>query len=176
MAIYADEVSTWDRDAADGGPCRPSLAQVGGAQQINGTPAPDPTMPTAQALNQHEYQLAALGAVVPFLEVSVHWTNPSDAVVVAFASTSATLSIGDINVYVNDTGDVVIGWPAAKFPPTNVRPTASVNINASAGFPSPFPAAPACGLTTSFGNPAAQVYLADTTGNPAAFDFTLTVR
>lgn len=178
MAIYADTVSTWDRDVADGGPCRPSLAQVGGAQQTNGTPAPDPTMPTAEALNQHEYQHAAVGGVVPLLEVSVHYTTGTPSVV-AFASVSSVLVLGDLSLVTDGTGDCSVFWPPALLPTPNVYPTAAINFDASGAPPTPMPAAPVCGLTSDVGPPAltgARVVMTDRTGTLADYDFTVTVR
>ncbi len=178
MPTYAPETSTWDLDVADGGPRRPSLADVGGAQQINGTPAPDPTMPNAQGLNQHEFQLAALGAVVPFLEVSVHYTAGVPSIV-SFASTSSVLAIGDLIADGSGgTGDVTVWWPSTLLPPTGVRPTAAINFDAS-GMPPTAPAAPMCGLTTDIGPPAltgARVVMHDHAGTLANYDFTVTVR
>lgn len=178
MAIYADAVSTWDRDEADGGPCRPSLAQVGGAQWVNGTPAPDPSMPNAAQGNQHDYQLAALGSVAPFLEVSCHWDGAAWSVV-AFATTSTVLALSDLTVDGSGgTGDVTVWWPTALLPPTNVRPTAAINFDAS-GMPPTAPAAPMCGVTSDIGPPAltgARVVMHDAAGTLTDYDFTVTVR
>lgn len=178
MAIYADTVCTWDRDEADGGPCRPSLAQVGGAQQINGTPAPDPTMPNAQAINQCERQISALGAVAPLLEVSLHWDG-ADWSIVGFASPSSTLELVDLEIDTSGgTGDVMVLWPSTLLPATGVRPTAAINFDAS-GIPPAAPAAPMCGLTSTVGPPAktgVRVVLHDAAGTLADYDFTVTVR
>lgn len=178
MPTYADTVCTWDRDEADGSPCRPSLAQVGGAQQIDGTPAPDPTMPNAQAINQCERQISALGSVVPFLEASLHWDGAAWSVV-SLATTSTVLAVGDLTADGSGgTGDVTLWWPTALLPPTNVRPTASINFDAS-GVPPTAPAAPMCGLTSDIGPPAltgVRVVMHDAAGTLADYDCTITVR
>lgn len=178
MPTYAPTTCTWDLDVADGGPRRPSLADVGGAQQINGTPAPDPTMPNAQAINQCERQISALGAVAPLLEVSLHWDGAAWSVV-AFASPSSTLTLSDLEIDTSGgTGDVLILWPSTLLPATGVRPTAGINFDA-AGVPPAAPAAPMCGLTSTVGPPAktgVRVVMYTAAGALHDYDFTVTVR
>lgn len=178
MPTYAPDTCTWDLDVADGGPRRPSLADVGGAQQINGTPAPDPTMPNAQAINQCERQIAALAAVAPLLTVSVHYDAGTPSVV-AFASPSSTLELADLTADGSGgTGDCTIWWPTALLPATGTRPEVSLNFDAS-GVPPAEMSAPVSGLTTDIGPPAltgVRVVLRDTAGTLTDHDFTVTVR
>lgn len=177
--VYAPTTCTWDIDEADGGPRRPSLADVGGAQQIDATPAPHPTMPNSAMLNQHDRQHRAMGAVAPLLEVSVHYDSGSSTwSIVAFASPSTRLTLSDLSLIIDGDGDVTVFWPTALLPPPNVRPTAALNFDAS-GIPPTAPAAPMCGLTTDIGPPAltgARVVMHDHAGTLANYDFTVTVR
>jgi len=174
MGPYAPTTCTWDLDVADGGPRRPSLADVGGAQQINGTPAPDPTMPNAQAINQCERQIAALAAAAPLLTVSVRFAAGVPAVV-AFSSPSTRLTTDDFSLVQDGTGDVAVFWPTAKLPPTGVRPGVDLNFDAS-GVPPAAPAAPLSGYVTDGSLTGARVVTYDAAGTLADYDFTVTVR
>jgi len=126
--MTAPDTLTWDLAAADGGPRRPSLEDVGGAtHEDDAVFPPDPaTMPYAAELNQWAMQVAAFGKVVPSLILSVEFAGGAPAVVVA-SSPRSSVALGDFTVTDNGTGDTTITWPANTFPPEVTRPEVSIN-------------------------------------------------
>ncbi len=124
---------SWELEAADGGPRRPSLADVGGATLEDDTERPPDKSkhPYSNQLNQWAKQIAAMGGVVPSLVLSVEITAGTPAVV-AFACPRGDLEIDDFDVDDNGTGDTTITWPADTFPPELTRPTVTINQDTSA--------------------------------------------
>ena len=124
----AIETLTWDLEAADGGPRRPSLEDMGGAtlEDDTGRPPDRRRMPYAAQLNQVQKQAAAVGAVVESLALSVEFSGSTPAVV-AFTCPRTGLEIADFTVTPNGTGDTTITWPADTFPPELARPEVSIN-------------------------------------------------
>jgi hypothetical protein len=124
---------SWMLEAGDGGPRRPSLADVGGATLEDDTEfPPNPAKhPYANQLNQWAKQIAAMGGVVPSLVLSVEITAGAPAVV-AFSCPRDDLEISDFTETDNGTGDTTITWPADTFPPELARPTVTINQDTGA--------------------------------------------
>jgi hypothetical protein len=124
---------SWELAAGDGGPRRPSLADVGGAKLEDDTKRPPNRSkhPYANQLNQWAKQIAAMGQVVPSLILSVEITAGAPAVV-AFACPRGDLEIGDFTVTDNGTGDTTITWPADTLPPELTRPELTINQDTGA--------------------------------------------
>lgn len=124
--MAAAETLTWDIEAADGGPRRPSLEDVGGATlEDDADDPPDPqTMPYAAQLNQLQKQAAAVGKVVPFVAYSVHFASGTPSVV---ASTMPRSSVPVFTPSHPGAGDTTITWPAGTFPPATLQPIAVLN-------------------------------------------------
>lgn len=125
---YAIETLTWDLDAADGGPRRPSLDDVGGATlEDDAKYPPDRSrMPYAAMLDQLQKQAAAVGAVVESLVLSVEFSGGTPAAV-AFTCPRTGLELSDFDVNDNGVGDTTITWPADTFPPELTRPELTIN-------------------------------------------------
>jgi hypothetical protein len=124
---------SWKLEAADGGPRRPSLADVGGATLEDDTEYPPnrETMIYADEANQWQMQIVAMGGVVPSLVLSVEISGGTPAVV-AFTCPRDDLEIDDFTVTDNGTGDTTITWPADTFPPELTRPELTINQDVGA--------------------------------------------
>jgi hypothetical protein len=127
MTRALEELS-WDLEAADGGPRRPSLEDMGGATLVDDTEfEPDRSrMPYAAQLNQLQKQASAQGQVVESLVLSVEFSGGAPAVV-AFTCPRTGMGIDDFTVTDNGTGDTTITWPADTFPPELTRPELTIN-------------------------------------------------
>lgn len=127
--MAADEELTWDRALLDGGACRPSLAQLGGADLVNdieNPPVDDGTEPEAKQLNQRAKQHAAFGRVVHPVKMTIDCSSGS-AVKVALQTCSATLTFADFTVAISPTGVTTISWATGKVPPMSCDPEVTVN-------------------------------------------------
>lgn len=130
--MAAPTTLTWDLPSSDGGPARPSLNAMGEAALENDAKNPPvaPTMPTAEMLNQWQMQLAAIGKVVGALGISVRFSGGTPSVY-KFTTPGDTLTLADITVTDNGTGDTTLAWPANTLPPSVLEPTASLNGSSS---------------------------------------------
>ncbi|MGN6107660.1 MAG: hypothetical protein ACTHU0_21300 [Kofleriaceae bacterium] len=110
-------------DTADGGPRRPSIANVGGAALTEKPPNPpqDGTMLYADMCNGWQHLLRGLGAVTATLKLEVRFSAGTPAVH-ALLATKDGLEVDDFVVTDNGTGDTTITWPADAIPPTTITP------------------------------------------------------
>jgi hypothetical protein len=126
----APDLLTWDIPLADGGPRRPSLADVGGATVEDDAPAPDKSrMLYSDQVNQWAKQIEALGRVAVMCEISVE--------IIAGVPTIVGVTAPGTNVVVatfpaptdNGIGDTTITWPAGTLPPPSGKPDASIDTD-----------------------------------------------
>jgi hypothetical protein len=119
---------SWKLESGDGGPRRPSLADVGGATLEDDTEfPPNPAKhPYADQLNQWAMQIEAVGRTVESLVLSVEISGGTPALV-AFTCPRDDMEIDDFTVTDNGTGDTTITWPADTFPPELTRPELTIN-------------------------------------------------
>lgn len=116
------DTCSWDLDAGSGGPRRPSLADMGGAQLEDDDPNPDPSDPSADPLNQVQMQIAAIAKVMPSAVLLLHFAAGVPFVtVVSAAGTAVDTSIFTVTDL--GTGHTQITWPAISSPPTLPSPS-----------------------------------------------------
>ena len=114
----ADAVATltYDLTIGDGGPRRPSLADVGNATLVDDDPAPDKaSMPYADQLNQWALQIAAMGRVCPVAIVLVTISAGTPAVANVTAP-GTNVGVSSFSVVDHATGDTSLTWASDLLP------------------------------------------------------------
>ena len=125
-------VLSWDIELDDGGPRRPSLADVGGATILDDAPAPDKSrMLYADLCNQVQKQVAAVGKVVSIAEISVEILAGVPAIVGVIAPGTNVLIASFDAPTDNGAGDTTITWPDGTLPPASGKPEASMDTDGS---------------------------------------------
>lgn len=134
-------------------PHRAALSELGGgAKENHAVYPPDPTKhPTAQDFNQMSKQLEAINRVMPLAILWVRITAGTPAIHTVMAAGSGVV-IGDFTVTDTGTGDTLISWTTGS---GGTLP-AAVGVKASQTDTTEIDRIRAL-LTTSGGNPAAQV-------------------
>lgn len=125
--MAAAETNTWDIDPAR----RPSLADVGSAILIDEAgkePPQDGTHLYANMANQWQHQLAAMGAMIPSVRLTVDFSAGAPFIV-TMMTPSTTLVSGDFSFTDHAVGDVTISWASGKLPTMQCEPTGCVNAN-----------------------------------------------
>jgi hypothetical protein len=119
-----DDLYTYDLSSGDGGPRRPDILDLGGAEIADGSPAPTKgdQWYGGQA-NEHGRNLAGLNRLTPSCRIFVEYTG------VAFDVTSVdamgTLVVAaDFTPTSSVTGTCNISWPANTLPPMQREPHA----------------------------------------------------
>jgi hypothetical protein len=124
MATDALDTLSWDLDAGDGGPRRPSLDDLGGAQLEDDDPNPNPSEPSAAPLNQMTLQASAIAKVIHAAVLFVEFTAGAPALT-QLSAAGSLVNFGTFTVTDNGNGDTTITWPAQSSPPTVPLPVAN---------------------------------------------------
>lgn len=157
----APETLTWDIPLAEGGPRRPSLADVGGAT-VEERGRPDRSrMLYADQVNQWAKQIAALGKVVFTCAISVEF-GPNGPAVVAVLAAGTNVRAESFQITPEGPGQTLITWPAGTLPPPALKPEASIDSDGAF-------AAPVARLVQG----GVRVKTWTTAGVPASADFTV---
>jgi hypothetical protein len=124
MTTDALDTLSWDLPSNEGGPRRPSLDDLGGAQLEDDDPNPDPSEPSADPFNQMTMQASAIAKVVNAALVNVQFTAGTPAVAQVTAAGSA-VDVPTFTLTDNGNGDTTVTWPAQSSPPTVPLPVAN---------------------------------------------------
>lgn len=129
--MAAEKVYTFDRADADGGACRPSLAQIGDAELVDDVdfpPVPDGSEPYADQLNQRAMQIHGAAKMIDAAKFVVDWSGGAP-VLAFFKCPGDTQLIGDFVVAAAGagTGDFTITFTTTKLPPLSSAVTVTCN-------------------------------------------------
>lgn len=113
--------------AGEGGPRRPSLADLGGATVQNGFPEPDRSrMVYGEQQNSIQHHAYAACRVADLVTFSIKFTTGTPSMDGVLAPNPA-IGIPTFTVTDNGTGDTTITWAAGTFPPITCQPQVTVN-------------------------------------------------
>lgn len=129
--MAADKVFTFDRADADGGACRPSLAQIGDAQLIDDEEHPpinDGSEPYADQLNQRAMQIYGASKMIDAAKFVVDWSGGAP-VLVYFKCPGDSQLIGDFAIAAagGGTGDFTITFTTTKLVPLSTALAVTCN-------------------------------------------------
>lgn len=167
----APETFTWDLEAADGGPRRASLEDVGGGVLVDHQKYPPTTsgdMLYAAMGNQWQQQIAAANKVLPAAKIYVRFTGGVPAI---SAVTSMGNNVDVTSFVVTDlgNGDTRVSWPGdSPIPPPLVPP--EVTLSYRSGGPA---LVPMCAPIVEPEATGARVRTWNSTGTLTDCDFTL---
>jgi hypothetical protein len=122
------EESTWE---ISGDARRPTLADVGGAELLNEEnyePATDGTEPTAEMLNQGQYQAHAVGRVVPSCLLTIDFVAGVPTIITVQAA-NPNLDASDFTVTDTATGNTLVAWTTGTLPAMGVDPMLSLGAD-----------------------------------------------
>lgn len=119
-----DNKFTYALTADDGGPRRPDLADLGGADIADGSPAPTKGAQWygGQA-NEHSRNLAGLNRLNPLCRIFVEYSGAA-FVVVSVDAMDGDLVVGDFTPSTAGTGICDLEWAANTLPPMQREPHA----------------------------------------------------
>lgn len=124
--------STWE---IAGDARRPTLADMGGAELLNEEnyePATDGTEPTAEMLNQTQYQAHAVGRMVALAKMTIDFVAGAPTIV-AITTPNPNLDASDFTLTDNGAaGDTTISWTTGVIPAVGVDPELTLNANSTA--------------------------------------------
>lgn len=150
--MAADKVYTFDRLDADGGACRPSLAQIGDAELEDDDefpPVHDGSEPYADQLNQRAMQIHGAAKMIPSAKFTVAWSGPTPDIVF-FKCPGETQVKSDFTIAAagGGTGEFTITFTSTKLPPPGADPTVTCNaLSDAVGVATISVDSPSAGLT-----------------------------
>lgn len=128
--MAALQTSSWDILAVDGGPSRPALAMLGGAQVVDRGGIDKGSDIYADLINQLQYQAAGMGSVVP---IAIVWVRYAGGLGSIYKAIGPGVNVATLGFFTLEApGDHVVGttrifWTASTLPPLTADPRVCVH-------------------------------------------------
>jgi|JI10StandDraft_1071094.scaffolds.fasta_scaffold104720_4 hypothetical protein len=137
----SDDVYTYDRPIASGGPYVPSVTDLGGAEMEDDAenPPDQEADPTAGKFNETARNLAGVNRVISKCVLEIEWdgTTNADAYSVINCDamgTDASVTSESFALTRQSTGAILVEWEAGALPPANRKPRVDLSDDFGSGW------------------------------------------
>ena len=137
MAGALTDEYTYDVALEDGGPVRPDLAALGGAdfRDSTGSPPQKGRDPYAGLYSEHSRNLAGLNKFVPTARIWMEWVvADSEWTIIGVDAMGTLVDEDSFEVTPMSTGVLSISWAAGTLPPMQRKPLVTVTDDYGRGY------------------------------------------